>query len=186
MNQVDQVVDDLIEGRFSRMARGAAFPLAIGAVSVGSYFGQLSTQKASGGRLNAPRQQAVAQVEPTKAPPLTPVQRPQTAFGKASWYSRESCAREGTGGKDIRMANNRPLDDNALTCAIWGPKFGTKLKVTNLDNNQSVVVTVTDRGPGRGPWRKDVLIDLTMAAWKKLGAPLSKGIIDRVKVEPVK
>ncbi len=70
-------------------------------------------------------------------------------IAKASWYSRESCRREGTGGKDIRTASGERLDDNALTCAVWGPKFGTMLKVTNLENGKSIVVRCNDRGPGR-------------------------------------
>ncbi len=104
--------------------------------------------------------------------------------GRASWYSRESCKREGTGGKDIRMANGKPLDDNALTCAAWGPKFGTMLRVTNLDNGKSVVVKLTDRGPGKRAWRRGVIVDLTKAAFRKL-APVKRGVI-RVKVETVK
>ena len=46
------------------------------------------------------------------------------AVGVASWY-----------GEDHRgklMANGRPFDPDALTCATWDHPFGTRLKVTTM------------------------------------------------------
>lgn len=59
---------------------------------------------------------------------------------------------------------------------------GTKLKVTNTDNNKSVVVTVNDYGPDRRLYPQRA-IDLDKVAFAKI-ASLSAGVIN-VKVEPV-
>jgi rare lipoprotein A len=69
---------------------------------------------------------------------------------------------------------------HAMTCAHRSYKFGTKLRVTNPENNKSVVVTVNDRGPfvrGRD-------IDLSYAAAKKIGI-IRKGV-GRVKIERIR
>ena len=65
----------------------------------------------------------------------------------------------------------------AMTCAHRTLRFGTKLRVTNPDNNKSVIVTVNDRGPfirGRD-------LDLSYGAAKKIGI-VKKGV-GRVKME---
>lgn len=61
-------------------------------------------------------------------------------------------------------------------CASTTFKKGTKLRVINLENGRSVVVTVNDYGPFSSK-----IIDLEKTAFSKL-APLSKGVI-RVRVE---
>lgn len=52
-----------------------------------------------------------------------------------------------------------------LTAAHRTLPFGTKVRVTNLDNNRSVVVTINDRGP----FVKNRIIDLSYGAARKLG-----------------
>ncbi len=95
----------------------------------------------------------------------------QTQKGKASYYSKRS-----TGA---RTASGERLHHDSLTCAHRFYPFGTRLRVTNLDNDRSVVVRVTDRGPfGRGR-----IIDLSYAAAKAIGM-LAAGV-GRVKVEVV-
>ncbi|MDD4606750.1 MAG: septal ring lytic transglycosylase RlpA family protein [Patescibacteria group bacterium] len=59
---------------------------------------------------------------------------------------------------------------------------GTYLKVTNLENDKSVVVKVNDWGPDRSIFPERV-IDLDSQAFKQL-APLSWGVIN-VKVEKI-
>ena len=104
-----------------------------------------------------------------------------TAFAEtASWYSVESCKREGTSGI---CANGEVLDDEAYTCAVWDKKFGTKLKVTNLENGLSVIVVVKDRGPAKRLVRQGRVIDLSRGAFSKI-ADLKMGII-KVKVEVI-
>ncbi|MDE5466202.1 septal ring lytic transglycosylase RlpA family protein [Bradyrhizobium sp. CSS354] len=43
--------------------------------------------------------------------------------------------------------------------------FGTKLRVTDLETNKSVVVRITDRGP----WVRGRVLDLSLAAARSLG-----------------
>ena len=64
-----------------------------------------------------------------------------------------------------------------MTAAHPTLPFGTKVRVTNLANNKSVVVVITDRGP----FVKDRDIDLSRAAAKKLGF-LNQGLTC-VKIE---
>ena len=54
---------------------------------------------------------------------------------------------------------------NKLTAAHRTLPFGTRLKVTNVENGRSVVVRVNDRGP----WVNDRVLDLSQAAAKSLG-----------------
>jgi len=81
---------------------------------------------------------------------------------------------------DGRMtANGETFDNGALTAASLTLRFGTRVRVTNLVNSKSVVVTINDRGPyvaGR-------IIDLTHRAALDLGF-VRRGTT-RVRVEPL-
>lgn len=71
------------------------------------------------------------------------------ASGKASYYWQPQ-----------RVASGGWFNPNAMTAAHKTLPFGTKVRVTNRNNGQSVVVTINDRGPyvaGR-------VIDLSRAA----------------------
>ena len=46
-----------------------------------------------------------------------------------------------------RSADGSVFNQNGFTCAHRTLPFGTVLKVTNLNNGLSTMVTVTDRGP---------------------------------------
>ena len=61
-------------------------------------------------------------------------------------------------------------DDHKMTAAHKSLPMGTMLRVTNLDNNRSVIVRVNDRGP----YVKNRILDLTKAAASQLGY-LQKG-----------
>lgn len=91
----------------------------------------------------------------------------------ASYYTVKSCLREGTSGI---MANGHKLDDNALTCASWDYKFGTKLKITSLKSGKSVICEVTDRGPAKRLYKQGRIIDLSRKAFSSI-ATLKDGII---------
>jgi len=54
---------------------------------------------------------------------------------------------------------------NKLTAAHRTMPFGTRLRVTNVENGRSVVVRVNDRGP----WVNDRVLDVSQAAAKALG-----------------
>ena len=92
--------------------------------------------------------------------------------GWGTWYCRASARREGTGGKNILMANGKPLVDTALTVAI--PKklmkamnisLGSRVLVRSLAGNHTdILAMVTDHGPGRSSQRRGVIIDLSQAA----------------------
>jgi len=62
-------------------------------------------------------------------------------------------------------ANGEIFRHNKNTAAHKTLPFGTKVEVTNLKNNQSIVVRINDRGP----FVKGRIIDLTKTAAKDLG-----------------
>lgn len=57
------------------------------------------------------------------------------------------------------------FDMYALTAAHKTLPFGTKVKITNPDNGESVIVRINDRGPYSG----DRAFDLSYAAAKRIG-----------------
>jgi rare lipoprotein A len=62
-------------------------------------------------------------------------------------------------------ASGEFYNENELTAAhrTWG--FGTKVRVTNLSNGETVVVRINDRGP----YAEGRVIDLSYAAAARLG-----------------
>lgn len=101
----------------------------------------------------------------------------------ASWYSTEACKYNPTKGCPTASGMSLfQLEDRHIDfAAMWGVPFNTKIKVTNLSNNKSVVVTVLDRGPAK---RLNRVIDLSKSAFQKI-ADTRKGLIN-VKVEVMK
>jgi len=86
--------------------------------------------------------------------------------GEASWY--------GEAHRGKLMANGKKFDPNRLTAASWFYPLGSKVKVVHRVPNKpvrSVLVTITDRGPARELVRDGRIIDLTHAAFKRLGDP---------------
>ncbi len=81
--------------------------------------------------------------------------------GIASWYGYET--RNKKGGH--MTANGEAFDPKGLNAAHKYLPLPTYVKVTNLENNRSIILRVNDRGPfvdGR-------IIDLSAGAAKKLG-----------------
>jgi rare lipoprotein A len=76
--------------------------------------------------------------------------------GTASWYGPDFHGKSTSCGEIYDM--------NAMTSAHKILPMGTRLRVTNLRNNRSVVVRVNDRGP----FVKSRIIDLSYAAAKEL------------------
>ncbi|MDB1109636.1 septal ring lytic transglycosylase RlpA family protein [Pseudomonas extremaustralis] len=64
-----------------------------------------------------------------------------------------------------KTASGEPFNQHALTAAHRQLPFGTQVKVTNLDNDKSVVVRINDRGPHT----RGSLIDLSRKAAEQLG-----------------
>jgi rare lipoprotein A len=94
------------------------------------------------------------------------------AVGTASFYGKEHQGK--------RTASGEPFDPYALTAAHPSLPFGTRLRVTNLENGRSVVVRVNDRGP----YLSGRIVDLSLAAARALGASGS-GVV-RVRIQPLR
>ena len=77
--------------------------------------------------------------------------------GVASYY--------GPGFVNQPTANGERFDPRELTAAHRTLPFGTRVRVTNLENGRQVVVRINDRGP----YRKGRVIDLSRAAARRLG-----------------
>lgn len=99
-----------------------------------------------------------------------------------SWYSVESCKREGTSG--IWTASGEKFNENDMTCAMRNRDFGKHYKVTNLENGKSVIVKHNDFGPNKKLWNKGRRIDLSKAAFAAI-ADLKSGVVE-VRVEEIK
>ncbi|MBU0683246.1 MAG: septal ring lytic transglycosylase RlpA family protein [Candidatus Omnitrophota bacterium] len=96
--------------------------------------------------------------------------------GIASWYS------EFSPGIKKTTANMETFDHDKMTCAMWGIPFNTQVEVTNIANDKKVLVRVNDRGPAKRLCRKGRIIDLTMAAFKKIET-LSTGLANvRIRI----
>ena len=76
--------------------------------------------------------------------------------GMASFYADKYVGRKTSNGEKFKQ--------NKLTAAHKTLPFGTKVKVTNLSNGQSVKVRVNDRGP----FIQGRIIDLSKKAAKKI------------------
>ena len=80
------------------------------------------------------------------------------SIGISSYYGG------GDGYHGKRTANGEIFDENKLTCAHKTLPFGTKVKVTNLRNNKTLILRVNDRGP----FIKGRIIDVSKDASIKL------------------
>jgi rare lipoprotein A len=78
-------------------------------------------------------------------------------IGTASWYGRKFHGRLTSSGE--------PFDMFQFTAAHKTMPIPAWIRVTNLENNQSLVIRVNDRGP----FKDDRVLDLSWAAAKRLG-----------------
>lgn len=95
----------------------------------------------------------------------------QTQTGKASFYADKFEGRATASGEKYKHSK--------LTAAHKSLPFGTKVKVTNLANNQTVEVEINDRGP----YVEGRIIDLSKSAAEVLGF-VNQGLAD-VQVEVI-
>ncbi len=77
--------------------------------------------------------------------------------GVASWYGGKFHGR--------KTASGERYNQNALTAAHRSLPFGTRVRVTNTNNGNAVVVRINDRGPFVG----GRVIDLSRAAASSIG-----------------
>lgn len=89
----------------------------------------------------------------------------QNQTGKASFYADKFEGRLTASGEKYKH--------NKLTAAHKTLPFGTRVRVTNLSNQQKVEVTINDRGP----YAEGRIIDLSKSAAEKLGF-VNQGLAD--------
>lgn len=105
-------------------------------------------------------------------PPIAPQPAPAAESGTASFYADKYQGKA--------TASGEIFDMHQLTAAHPRLAFGTIVKVTNTENNRSVLVRINDRGPfvaGR-------VIDLSLAAAEELR--MVKSGLAQVKLEIVR
>jgi len=93
-------------------------------------------------------------------------------YGESSYYADKFHGR--------KTANGEIFDMYKKTAAHKTLPFNTMLEVTNLENNQSVVVRVNDRGPFIG----NRILDLSYGAAKEIDM-ISSGVV-KVKIKILK
>ena len=108
-----------------------------------------------------------ATAPPATAPPVLQRETPFTQHGRISPY--------GAAFSGKTTASGERFDPEALTMAHRTLPFGTLVRITNVENKQSVEVTVNDRGPyvaGR-------IADVSLAAARKLGM-VKDGVVEGI------
>ena len=116
---------------------------------------------------NAPAVQTATNVPPTRpgtAPGLPNYSQPQqpegepisSEIGMASWY--------GPGFTSRKTSDGTPYDQNGLTAAHRTLPLGTIARITNLTNQEQVLVRITDRGP----FVENRILDLSVGAAKAI------------------
>jgi rare lipoprotein A len=88
--------------------------------------------------------------------------------GMASWYGYETSQKK----EGYMTANGEAFHPDGLTAAHKYLPLPTHVKVTNLENDRSIIVRVNDRGPfptKQNPKSGDRIIDLSAGAAKRLG-----------------
>jgi rare lipoprotein A len=90
----------------------------------------------------------------------------------ASWY--------GPPYHNHRASNGEIFDMNAMTAASLTLPLGTIVRVTNIKSGESTLVRINDRGP----FVEGRILDLSMAAAKKIG--LWRAGVAQIKLEVLK
>jgi rare lipoprotein A len=113
-------------------------------------------------------------VPSTPAPTISPSPAPTSSGDTAT--STQQRGRISIYGNDFagrKTASGELFDPSALTMAHRTLPFGTRVRVTNLENQRSVEVVVNDRGPfvpGR-------IADLSEAAARRIGM-VADGVVE--------
>jgi rare lipoprotein A len=107
---------------------------------------------------------------PVEAPSAQPQNLPSfTQVGLASWYGQQFRHR--------RTASGERYDMRDLTAAHRTLPLETVVRVTNLENNRSVMVRINDRGP----FARGRVIDVSREAAELLG--MTKAGVVPVRIE---
>jgi rare lipoprotein A len=119
-------------------------------------------------------ERASESVPSTPAPTIPPSPAPRSSGDTA--ISTQQRGRISTYGNEFagrKTASGELFDPSALTMAHRTLPFGTRVRVTNLENQRSVDVVVNDRGPfvpGR-------IADLSEAAARRIGM-VADGVVE--------
>jgi rare lipoprotein A len=95
-----------------------------------------------------------------------------TETGQASFYADRH--------QNQKTANGELYRHNLKTAAHKTLPFGSVVRVTNVQNNKSVIVRINDRGP----FVRGRIIDLSRSAFSEIG-DTSAGLL-RVKIEVIR
>lgn len=106
---------------------------------------------------------------PTAPDAATSSQSRFSQQGKASFYARMHHGQ--------RTASGERHDQHAMVAAHRSLPFGTRVRVTNLQNQKQVTVRINDRGP----FVRGRIIDLSRAAAERVGM-IDDGIV-RVRID---
>lgn len=138
----------------------------------------LITGCAATGNQKTKQQQADAKAKQAEANPIAGYQVHSTQRGIASWYSIKT-------NYGTQTASGQRLRNDAATAAHKTLPLGTKVRVTNMRNGKSEVLTINDRGP----YIKGRIIDVTIGCAERLGfvgrgiAPVKVEVLRRIKTE---
>ncbi len=102
-------------------------------------------------------------------PVATEVTAPSVETGMASYYADKFQGR--------KTASGEVYDQNKMTAAHRTLPFGTRVRVTNLENDKSVTLRINDRGP----FVEGRIIDVSYRAAQELDF-VRAGLV-RVRVE---
>jgi rare lipoprotein A len=122
----------------------------------------------------APEPAPATPAPPTPAPPIPSLPAPPSSGDTArSTQQRGRISMYGNDFAGKKTASGERFDPTALTMAHRTLPFGTRVRVTNLENQRSVEVVVNDRGPfvsGR-------IADLSEAAARRIGM-VADGVVE--------
>lgn len=93
--------------------------------------------------------------QPARAKRVARVQTGYATFLARSFHGDES-------------ASGETFDRRKMVAAHRSLPFGTRVRVTNLENGRTVDVRIIDRGPYGQNWREGTIIDLSRAAATRL------------------
>ena len=103
----------------------------------------------------------VPTITPEPPAPIAVIEEPsEPSFiqqGRASWYGNRHHGK--------KTASGERFDQHAMTAAHRTLPFGTRIKVTNISNQRSVIVRVNDRGP----FSQKRVLDVSRKAAEELG-----------------
>ena len=139
-------------GRYRRMLFGASAAVVVLALVLG--FVMLDASD-SGAYLLGTGAAGVAGPDSAVTLAEEPAAR-ELSGGEASYYGNELAGNP--------TASGERFDPNALTAAHRTLPFGSRVRVTNLRNDQSVVVRINDRGP----FARNRVIDLSARAAREI------------------